>query len=225
MPDLVVGGVDPATLGLEDTLAFQITVPGSWYEIDLHPATRERTIRELVERRVWGNDALWTQRHAIVRLLTQQARAAYDAGAAYCAAFAIPTEDGPITGAVTVSLVRGPAGCPSAEDRAGQLTDLFTSVPRAGGPDEHEPWSTVSVVEIPSVGTCARSYGIDDVTLDGGHDAIRTVFMETVLPVPDSHQVFLVSAGSPAMVLVEELHDVFDAITSTFRLVRAPEDR
>ena len=43
--------------------------------------------------------------------------------------------------------------------------------------------------------------------------------MQTALPVPDSHKVFLISASSPVVVLAEELHDVFDAVTGTFRLM------
>ncbi len=109
-------------------------------------------------------------------------------------------------------------------DRAGRLTDLFTSVPRGGGPDDAEPYSTVRVVEIPSVGACARSHGVDDVSLEGETDAIRTVFMQTALPVPHSRQVVLVCATSPAVMLAEELHEVFDAVTGTFRLVPTAED-
>jgi hypothetical protein len=207
----------PATLGLDGRLAFTITVPESWYEIDLHPATRDRSIRVLVEERVRGNQPMWEQRQAIIRLLRQQARSAWEAGAAYCACFAIPTDDGPVTGSVTVSLVRGPAGGMLEDDRTDQLAGLFHSTPRTG---ELEPFSTVTEVQIPTVGACARSYGIEDMTLDDDRGIIRAVFMQTAAPVPGSNKVFLVSASSPVVVLAGELHDLFDAVTGTFRLVQ-----
>jgi hypothetical protein len=207
----------PATLGLDGRLAFVVSVPETWYEIDLHPATRERAIRELVEARVRGNQAMWEQRQGIIRLLGQQARAAWDSGALYCACLAIPTEDGPITGSVTVSLVRGPAGGMLEDDRSAQLTSLFTSSPRGA---DGEPFSTVTDVEIPTLGSCARSYGIEDVTLDEGKGVLRAVFMQTAVPVPDTNKVFLISASSPVVLLAGELHDLFDAVTGTFRIVR-----
>lgn len=207
----------PATLGLDGRLGFAVTVPESWYEVDLHPGTHDRAIRELVEARVRGNQPMWEQRQGIIRLLRQQSRAAWKSGALYCACFAIPTEDGPITGSVTVSLVRGPAGGMLEDDRTEPLASLFTSSPRGA---EGEPFSTVTAVDIAGAGSCARSYGIQDVSLADGKGIIRAVFMQTAVPVPESNKVFLVSASSPVVLLAGELHDLFDAVTGTFRMVR-----
>ncbi len=44
--------------------------------------------------------------------------------------------------------------------------------------------------------------------------------MQTFVPIPQSDQVALVACSSPNVVLVDALHDLFDAVTSTFRFVR-----
>jgi hypothetical protein len=72
-------------------------------------------------------------------------------------------------------------------------------------------------VELEQAGTAARSYGVEDVPVDAGY--VRTVFMQTMVPVPRVNKVFLVSASSPVVPLAAELHDLFDAVTGTFRLV------
>jgi len=206
----------PAVRGLGGRLGFAITVPESWYELDLQPASREESIRLLVEDRVRGSDEMWAQRRPIAALATRYAAAAYDAGATYAACFVMPTDDGPITGSVTVSLVEAPSA-EGDEDVADLLARLARQVPRSG---ELDPYSLVTVVEIPTAGRCARSYGIEDARIEGGY--VRTVFMQTAVPVavedgPD--RVLLISASSPVVPLWAELHDLFDAVTGTFRLV------
>lgn len=206
----------PAVRGLEGRLGFAITVPDSWYELDLQPATRDESIRLLVEDRVRGNDELWAQRRAIATMVGRYAAAAYDAGATYAACFVMPTDDGPITGSVTVSLVQAPS-TEGDEDAADLLARLTRQVPRAG---ELDPYSLVTVVEIPTAGRCSRSYGIEDVRVEGGY--VRTVFMQTAVPVAVEHgpdRVFLISGSSPVVPLWAEMHDLFDAVTGTFRLV------
>lgn len=205
----------PATAGLEGRLGFSLTVPQSWFELDVHPATRDDRIRRLVEDRVRGDDAMWAARHGIIRILRQEAHKAHDAGATYAACLVQPTDEGPITASVVVSLVRGPVGSRTDGDPAGALLDLLRTVPR--GEDELDPFTALATVDLPGVGACARSYGIEDVELEGG--AIRTVFMQTMVPVPGVNKVFLISASSPVLPLAGELHDLFDALTGTFRLV------
>lgn len=212
----------PAVAGLEGRLGFSITVPDTWFEIDVDPATRDESIRRLVEDRVRGHQQMWEARHGITRILRQQARQAHDAGATYCACMAHPTDDGPITASVVVSLVRGPVGASEAEDRTGFLLERLTPVPRQ---DDDDRFTSVCTVDIPGVGVCARSYGVEDVELDDGTGSIRTVFMQTMIPTPGFNKVFLVSASSPVVALAAELHDLFDAVTGTFRLVALEEGR
>jgi len=212
----------PALLGLEGKVGYAVSVPDSWYEIDVHPATRDNSIRVLVEERVRGNDDLWRERRSIISFLRRQASNAWDAGATYCAAFATPTADGPVTGSVVISLVRAPAGSSGEDDLAGHLASLYTPVPK--GTHEYDPWTSVGTVDLPGIGSCARSWGVQDVEVDG-RGYIRNVFMQTAVAVPGSNKVFLISASSPVVPLAEPLLDVFDAVTGTFRLVDLTEAR
>lgn len=211
----------PAVAGLEGRVGFAITVPDSWFEIDVNPATRDDSIRVLVEDRVRGNQPMWDARQGIIRLLRQQARTAWEAGATYCASFVQPTDDGPITGSVVVSLVRGPVGATAEGDPAGFMLEQLKVVPKS---EELEPWASATMVQIPDVGPCARSYGVEDVELDGGAGYVRTVFMQTMVPVPGVNKVFLVSCSSPVVPLASELHDLFDAVSGTFRVVPLGEE-
>lgn len=205
----------PAVAGLEGRLGFSVTVPDSWFEVDVHPATRDDSIRRLVEDRVRGHQEMWEARHGITRILRQQARRAWEAGATYCACMAQPTDDGPITASVVVSLVRGPVGASESGDPTAFLADRLTPVSRTG---DDEVFTAVSTVDMPGVGPCARSYGVEDVQVDDG-GYVRTVFMQTMVPTPGFNKVFLVSASSPVVALAAGLHDLFDAVTGTFRLV------
>lgn len=209
----------PATAGLEGKFGYAITVPSSWYELEVHPALRDDSVRRLVEHRVRGNDVMWEQRNRIMKILRDAARSAYDAGATYCAAFAMPTEDGPVTGSVMVSLLEGP-GLEGDGDLTGSLMKRFS--PKQRGEDL-EPYAVVGSVDIPTAGNCARVHGIEDVSLEGGKIVLRTVFMQTAILVPGHDRVFLVSAASPVVPLEAELLDVFDAVTGTFRLVTLDE--
>jgi hypothetical protein len=203
----------PAVAGLEGRLGFTITVPDTWFELDVAPATRDDSIRRLVEERVRGHREMWEARHGITRILRDEARKAYDAGATYAACMAMPTEDGAVTASVVVSLVRGPVGATADGDAVGALVDRLLLVART----DDGRFTSVATVELEHAGTAARSYGIEDVPVDAGY--VRTVFMQTMVPVPRMNKVFLISASSPVVPLAAELHDLFDAVTGTFRLV------
>lgn len=55
---------------------FAVTVPPSWFELDLAPATRDGSIAALVDARVRDQPELREHRSEITRLLRQQAREA-----------------------------------------------------------------------------------------------------------------------------------------------------
>lgn len=201
----------PAVGDLAGRLGFAVSVPESWYELELHPALREDAIRRLVEERVRDVAELWPQRGAIQRLLVEQAAQAWDAGASYCAGFSLPTQEGPVTGSLTVSLVDdvlAGAGTTAAE--------RFAAVPRTDDP--LAPYAETSVVDVPTAGACPRVQGIEDTPVGGGR-LLRHVFMVTAVPLPRDQRTFLITASSPSLPLADALLDLFDAVTGTFRLV------
>lgn len=205
----------PATAGLEGRLGFTISVPQSWYELELDPARSDQAIRQLVEDRVRGNDTMWSQRHAIHRLLVQQAADAHASGATYAAGFSLATDEGPVTGSLTVSLLEDPF---TGADRVGLgLADRFRQVPRTADP--LAPYAETTVVEIPTAGACPRSSGIEDTGFPGG-GLLRHVFSLTAVPLPEHERVFLLACSSPVVALSDALLDLFDAVVGTFRLAR-----
>ncbi|WP_310962032.1 hypothetical protein [Nocardioides terrisoli] len=204
----------PAAAGLEGKLAFTITVPDSWYELDLEPATRRESIRRLVEERVRDTD-LWDQRRTLQKLLEEQSGFAHESGATYCAAFSMPTDAGPVTGSVVVTLVESPGSDAAESFRV--LGRSFTEVPRTGDP--LAPYAETDMVDLPGSGSCPRTSGIEDTPVgDGGY--VRNVFSLTAVPVHELNRVFLVAASSPVLPLADVLLDLFDAVTGTFRVVR-----
>ena len=200
----------PATAGLEGRVGFTVSVPDSWFEIDLEPSTRDDSIRVLVEDRLRGSQEMWQARQGVMRILREEAATAWDSGAAYAACLVHPTDDGPITASLTVSLVRGPVGATDDQDLVERLQVV--------APTEDGRFTTVTTARIEGTpGDCARTYGVDDLPVAGGY--VRTVFMQTFVPVDGMNKYFVISAGSPVVPLAAELHDLFDAITGTFRVV------
>lgn len=81
-------------------------------------------------------------------------------------------------------------------------------------------WRKSTAVRIPKAGTAARAYGIEDVEVPEGTKTVRTVLMQTFVPLPGTvRQVVLVSGSSPVLDLAASFFDILDAVTSTFRFV------
>lgn len=206
----------PAVGDLAGRLGYAVSVPASWYELELHPALRDDAIGRLVDERVRGSAELWPQRGAIRRLLVEQARSAWDSGATYCAGFSLPTEEGPVTGSLTVSLVDDALA--GSDVRA---SERFAEVPRTDDP--LAPYAVTSVVDLPTAGPCPRVQGIEDAPVGDGR-LLRHVFMVTAVPLPQHDRTFLVAASSPSLPLADALLDLFDAVSGTFRVVPLDPD-
>ncbi len=193
---------------------FALTVPPDWFELELRPALREASIKALVHERVRGQAQLREARPGIVKLLLEYAERAWASGARYCACFVQPTAEGPITGAVTVTLTAAPTppGSPAPLTVDALVTALDRIAAQAARP--------ASVVQIEEVGEAARTYGVEDVPMPNGA-LVRNVVMQTLVPVPGSTDVVLITGSSPVLWLEEQLLDLFDAVSSTFRFAVA----
>lgn len=191
-------------------VAFALTVPDSWFELDVRPATRDNRIATLVQERVRDVPELFERRTELTRLLRRQARSAWDAGAVYCACFAMVVDDALIPGSLTVSIIPPPPSGAAPDDVAELL-----AVREAG---DDGTWQQRSIVELPSIGRVARSTGVVDVDLPGGDGRIRTILMQTFVPL-DPERMLLVAAASPAIDLAEPLLELFDVVTGTLSLV------
>ncbi|MEW2289499.1 hypothetical protein [Streptomyces sp. NPDC047841] len=77
----------------------------------------------------------------------------------------------------------------------------------------------ITSAKVPHVGTVARVTGTEVTRLTGDID-VKLLTMHTMMPVPGSTEDFLVvTLASPNLPLKNEVYDLFDAITGTFRFV------
>jgi hypothetical protein len=199
----------------------ELAVPESWWEFDIRPEGREATVRRLIDERVRAVPELAPYRGELSTLLRRMARDAYDCGALYLGCMAENFGGVPLTATVTVTVLSAvnAQGEPLSTDPQAIAQSLKMITPRRQG----DAWRTVTTVEIPEVGTCARTYGVEDVPVEQGDSrTIRMALTQTYVPAPGRPQeVVLVSGASPVLDLAEAFHDIFDAVTSTVRFVPA----
>ena len=190
----------------DDAVGFALTVPQDWFEIELRPSVREASITALVHQQVPRGSALHEARAGIKKLLIDYSAQAWAAGAAYCACFVRPTDEGPITGSVAVLIVDPPLAGPVSVDA---VLDALAAA---------EPERVPVVAAIEGIGQGARLYGTEEIELPDGRLA-EAVVMQTFIPIPGATRFAVVSASSPVLWLEEVLLDLFDAVTGTFRFV------
>jgi hypothetical protein len=192
-------------------VGFTVTLPQSWFELPIRPGIRDAAIALAVEERVREQPELREHRTELIRLLRRQARDAWEAGAVYCACFTMVVDDLLIPGSLSVSVIPPPPG-------GAGIDSVLESLPTREAAADGEPFSLRSVVELPGIGRVPRSQGIVDVDLPRQSGRVRTIVMQTFVPV-DAERLVLIAAASPALDLLEPLLDLFDAVTATFRFV------
>ncbi|MGX1560256.1 hypothetical protein [Streptomyces sp. NPDC055506] len=199
--------------------SFSLAVPESWWEFDVRPEGREATIRALVDERVREMPELAAYRADVSSMLRKMAKDAHDSGALYLGCMAENFDGIPLSATVTVSVLgaRNKQGVALSTDPRAIAESLRTITPHREG----DAWRTVTTIEIPEVGPAARTYGVEDVPVaEGDSRTLRMVLTQTYVPVPGTaDQVVLISGASPVLDLAEAFHDIFDAVTSTFRFV------
>ncbi|MBZ4016022.1 hypothetical protein [Streptomyces purpurogeneiscleroticus] len=196
---------------------FRIKVPKSWWEFDIRPASRDDTIRQLVNERIRQRPELAEHRDAFTSFLRKAARDAWQSGALYCGCMADSFGGAaPVTASVTVSVIGA-----QTDDGEVLSTDprlIAQQISPRKAKREGDAWREVTTVDIPQVGPVARTRGIEDITVPGDERTVRAVLMQTFIPVPEQQgAVALVSGSSQVLDLADSFFDMFDAITSTFR--------
>ncbi|MFE2532889.1 hypothetical protein [Streptomyces sp. NPDC059371] len=196
---------------------FSLSVPESWWEFDIRPEGRDATVRGLVDERIRGIPELAEYRGDLAAMLRKMAKDAYDSGAVYMGCMAENFDGVPLTATLTVSVLgaRNKQGVALSTDPRAIAENLRTVTARREG----DAWRTVTTVDIPQIGVAARTFGVEDVPVaQGDTRTLRMVLTQTYIPVPGTtDQVVLVSGASPVLDLAEAFHDIFDAVTGTFR--------
>ncbi|MFP3114279.1 MULTISPECIES: hypothetical protein [Streptomyces] len=199
--------------------SFSLAVPDSWWEFDIRPQGREATVRTMVDERIRETPELAPYRNDLTAMLRRMAKDAHDSGALYLGCMAENFDSVPLSATVTVSVVgaRNQQGAALSTDPRAIAESLRTITPRREG----DAWRKVTTVDIPDMGPAARTYGVEDVPVaQGDNRTLRMVLTQTYIPVPGTtDQVILVSGASPVLDLAEAFHDIFDAVTGTFRFV------
>ncbi|GGN86048.1 hypothetical protein GCM10011579_077410 [Streptomyces albiflavescens] len=201
------------------TAGISLSVPESWWEFDIRPEGRDATIRALIDERTRVIPELAPYRADLTNMLRKMAKDAHDSGAVYMGCMAENFEGVPLSATVTVSVLgaKDKQGVALSTDPRAIAESLRTITPRREG----DAWRTVTTVDIPEVGVAARTFGVEDVPVaQGDTRTLRMVLTQTYIPVPGTtDQVVLVSGASPVLDLAEAFHDIFDAVTGTFRFV------
>ncbi|WP_437075244.1 hypothetical protein [Streptomyces sp. enrichment culture] len=200
-------------------MGFTLAVPQSWWEFDIRPEGRESTVRSLVDERVRLVPELGPYRSELTAMLRRMAKDAHESGAIYLGCMAENFDGVPLSATITASVLgaKNKQGVALSTDPRAIAESLRTITPRREG----DAWRKVTTVDIPDVGVAARTYGVEDVPVaQGDSRTLRMALTQTYIPVPGTtDQVVLVSGASPVLDLAEAFHDIFDAVTSTFRFV------
>jgi hypothetical protein len=203
----------------DSPFAVSISVPESWWEFDIRPEGREATVRALVDERVQETPELAPYRADVTGMLRRMAKDAHDSGALYMGCMAENFDGIPLSATVTVSVLgaKNKQGVALSTDPRAIAGSLRTITPRREG----DAWRKVTTVDIPEVGPAARTYGVEDLPVaEGDSRTLRMVLTQTYVPVPGTaDRVVLISGASPVLDLADAFHDIFDAVTSTFRFV------
>ncbi|MFD5516121.1 hypothetical protein ACFYW9_06695 [Streptomyces sp. NPDC002698] len=214
---MTASSTSPENPGLSS--GFSLSVPDSWWEFDIRPEGRDATVRGLVDERIREVPELAEFRGDLAAVLRRMAKDAYDSGAVYMGCMAENFDGVPLTATLTVSVLgaRNKQGVALSTDPRAIAESLRTVTARREG----DAWRTVTTVDIPQVGVAARTFGVEDVPVaQGDTRTLRMVLTQTYIPVPGTaDQVVLVSGASPVLDLAAAFHDIFDAVTGTFRFV------
>ncbi|MER5397769.1 hypothetical protein [Streptomyces sp. NPDC002599] len=214
---MTASSTSPENPGLSS--GFSLSVPDSWWEFDIRPEGRDATVRGLVDERIREVPELAEFRGDLAAVLRKMAKDAYDSGAVYMGCMAENFDGVPLTATLTVSVLgaRNKQGVALSTDPRAIAESLRTVTARREG----DAWRTVTTVDIPQVGVAARTFGVEDVPVaQGDTRTLRMVLTQTYIPVPGTaDQVVLVSGASPVLDLAAAFHDIFDAVTGTFRFV------
>ncbi|HEY5835468.1 hypothetical protein [Streptomyces sp.] len=198
-----------------------ILVPSSWYEFDIHPATRDQAIRDVVRARVQERPELAESRAELVRTLRRVADEAWNSGVLYFGAMAEVDDEAPLTASLTVSVVGAHEEDSEGRGGLGPIMAALKQLPPGRRPTD--PWRRVRLVDLPDAGTAARSEGIEDVVLPDDTRTVRMAMAQTFVPFPDGDpRVAVISAATPQLALAEPMLELFDGICATFRFVRQP---
>lgn len=197
---------DATTTAAPAPTGFRLRTPEDWVDFSLADEASENRIAHDVWTDAREAGLTESQAGAFTESVRRSVRHARRSGAVHATGTFQLYEDGPLTATVLVSVVTPPA----TGDVLGALTAAQYPAQADG------TWRRVSTARIDGIGTVGRVHGIQNVTLDEA--SVRSAVMHTVVPLPGSTNVLVVTGSSPNIAEADELFELFDTITGTLRL-------
>ncbi|WP_440070634.1 hypothetical protein [Streptosporangium sp. OZ121] len=203
---------------------FVLDVPDSWTDLDLSGSVLAETRAAALA--LAGSPREQVAVNDLFRQAREISRAARRRGALFAAGTAVMFDDGLFLGYAMVFAVTVPPGRElTLPVLAAQLSSPAANgpksrnAPKGGGKEPAD--RTVSAVTLPDIGQVARITGVEEAPLTADI-SIRMLTMHTVVPIPESARDYLiVTCASPNLPLAEEVYELFDAISGTFRFLPA----
>jgi hypothetical protein len=185
---------------------FTLTVPATWYALDLDARTRTDSIARLVEERLGPTPTpeLRQLRRELTATLRQYARQAANNGAAYAALMYQVVDGIPLSASLLIAYTaapRDPAGQPARTP-----ADLGAALAPAPPPDPGAAPGGASPTEIRTLAGPAARLATEP---DG------TLHVQYALPVPESDLALTMTFATPNLAQAEPLGQLFDAIART----------
>ncbi|MFE6178857.1 hypothetical protein [Streptomyces sp. NPDC056464] len=192
--------------------------PGSWWNLDLDPSTRDAAIRRrLLEGLEPSRPGQPLDREtaeladALVRSARKAARQAHARGALQLAGIFELFDGAPLIASTMVFRVSPP------KDTEAALCDLLVAyaVRNAGLPHGRGTRANgAEFIELPLAGPAGRVTSVEDVDFYG-RGWVRMAIMQTVVPIPGTRDFLVVASTTPNLTLRDEFFTVFDAIAET----------
>ncbi|MEU9450818.1 hypothetical protein [Streptomyces sp. NPDC048277] len=186
---------------------FGIAIPENWMEYDLGGDTlaerRAEMLRQTPDKPT--RDAV-NQAFRNARRIMEGARRR---GAVYAAGTTTMYEDGLLMAGLMIFSITPP---PGEDFSAHGLAKQFSASGDRKGEGTARTFTTET---LPGTGPVGRLVGIEESEITDGV-SYKLVVMHTVVPVPDSRRVLIITCFSPNLPVADQLYDLFDAITGTF---------
>lgn len=219
---------------------FAVSLPQSWFELDLSRPGAARLARDL-DRRIAENPDLRTHRAAILDTLRAATDEALAEGVVFAAALAEPLDDGSLLLATAAGVLteapievlddevaEGEPPSVSLALLASQVTTWESAGASAlseGGVRGREPdvptWRRLAIGEV-EAGPCLQVHGIDTIVIDDESRGIYT--LQTLVPIPRRSAWLTFALTTPHTSLHHEFGTLFHSIASTISWVETEAD-
>ncbi|MEU5976849.1 hypothetical protein [Streptomyces sp. NPDC047315] len=195
--------------------SFGIAIPETWAHYDLDGdglvPVRAEMLRQAPKKA--DRDLI----NAMFRNARRILATARQHGALYAAGTTTMYEDGLLMAGVMIFSLSPP---PGETFSAQELARQFSTTGRRRKHSGVERRFTT--VELPRIGRVGRLTGVEQSDVAHGVSS-KMLVMHTVVPVPGSRRVLVITCYSPNLPLADQLNEVFSAITGTFSFEYAPQ--